>query len=62
MTNLTSDNPSMGPNLMNLNRGFNARKVISEVYAFFFTAVYCHWAVMLTQDRCRSLTWDPYFI
>ena len=25
----------------------------------FCTAVYCLWAVMLTQDGCHSLTWDP---
>ena len=25
-------------------RYYNARKVISEVYAFLFTAVYCLWA------------------
>ena len=43
------------------NQGCNERKVISEVYHIFWTAVYCLWAVMQTQDRCHSLTWDPSF-
>jgi len=33
-------------------QGFNARKVISEVYASF--VLQC----TVTQDGCRSLTWD----
>ena len=32
------------------------------MYAFFCIAVYCLWAVMLTQDGCHSLTWNPFSI
>ena len=40
------------------DQGYNARKVISEVYA---SCVLSLGGNVKTQDGCRSLTWDPSF-